>query len=130
MYNSETDYRSIEVALAQGGFTETFSQLVEKWGAANLLSDDIQVPAGYIYNRGDFLVSSLGGTSYNIGSINLFNCKSDNLVGPTIYATSPVGVADPKSTSNLYFTAGLGLTGVHSWQIDLPPGMKLTVVRK
>ncbi len=130
MHNSETDYRSIEVALAQGGFTETFPQLLQKWGVANLLSDDIQAPASYIYNRGDFLVSSLSGTSYKIGSINLFNYKIGNLVGPTIYASSPVGSADPKSTSNLYYTAGLGITGIQSWQIDLPTGMKLTVVRK
>jgi hypothetical protein len=132
--NSYTDSRAIDYALSKAETSETFSSVFQKWGAANLLSDNPNASPGYQYNSGTWFTSTIGSTSYNLGSIDLFNFDPT----PAIWLTSPVGGGSQYKTSNILFNAGIGLTGLQSWQIQLPtvsqsypPGnVILTVVLK
>ncbi len=127
--NSYTDYRAIESALSRQGYAIDFPTALRKWAAANLLSDSTAPPSGYYqYNSGTWFTSSLSGTDYRLGSINLYNYRYSLLTGPYIYTTLPTGI-QPK-TSNIYYRAGKNVTGTLVYRIDLPKESKLTVVVK
>jgi hypothetical protein len=109
----------------------SFSELLQKWGVATLLSDDTDAEDGVRYNKGDFFDSSTGGVTYEVGSINLYNYKYDTLEGPSIYSSSPVGAYSQQyGTSNVYFLAGTDLDGEQSWDIDMPDDVLMSVVFK
>ncbi len=109
----------------------SFSELMQKWGVAVLLSDSTDAEDGVRYNKGDFFDSSTGGVTYEVGSINLYNYKYDTLEGPYIYSSSPVGADSQQyGTSNVYFLAGTNLKGEQSWDIDMPDDVLMSVVFK
>jgi hypothetical protein len=112
------------------GPSETFSSVFWKWGVSNLLSDRTAAPAGFAYNRGGFFPSAIGNTSYNLGSINLYNYTYQGQIGPSLWTSSSAGAGSQQMTSNLLFGAGNALTGLHSWQVQLPASVTLTVVLK
>ncbi len=71
---TRTGPASIEDIVSQEtGRTESFSRLLQRWSAAQLLSDVTDAPPGYRYNTGQFVTSTVGGYDYSLGSINLFN---------------------------------------------------------
>lgn len=129
VHNSHTNYRAIEYALSTQGYSFDFATALRKWAAANLLSNQTAPPSGfYQYNSGDWFTSSLSGTEYKLGSINLYNYNYGLLTGPYIYTTMPTGTQE--KMSNIYFLAGTSRTGQLQYKIDLPKEIKLTVVVK
>jgi hypothetical protein len=130
------DYEAVENAIAARGYgSVTFAETLRKWGASVLLSDNLLPPANYQYNSGNYFVSSIGGISYNLGSINLYNYKdnSSGQVGPYIYTTSPVGDTrhdEFPGASNRFYLVGENLTGDVTHTVKMEDGVKLTVVVK
>ncbi len=133
--NNKSDYTAVEYALAQNGYSgETFVSVLRKWGPAVLLSDRTTAPERYRYNTGGYFESSIGGITYKLGSINMYNYKYGTYAsGPYTYTTMSeysqlMGNRQPK-TSNVYYSAG-SKTGAASWNITLPSGVKMTAVFK
>jgi|GEM_PF-1871312 len=125
--NTSVDHASITSAIqALTGETISAGDLIRKWGAAVILSSKTNAPSPYRYNSGGAWSYYRNGSTYNVGSINLFNYS----VAPTVYTASPVGTGNMAPMSNFYYRAGLALTGSPSWNITLPDNVKLTVVLK
>ncbi len=89
------------------------------------------------YNSGEWIQSSVGGTTYSLGSINLFNYKfSDPIppqIGPYIYTSGVPYVGQAvflPGTSVTYYLAGAGLTGEPEWDIHLGKRTDMVVVAK
>lgn len=132
MHNAETSEAAVERALGGLGYQKSFEELLSMWGAAALLSDQVPGPGLYLYNSGGYLSSTIDAVQYQYGSINLFNYTytEQGYVGPFTYTTSPLGTGNQAGTSNALYRAGTGLTGLVSWAISLPSGVRLTVVQK
>ncbi len=129
--NEETDVAAIEMAVSEMGYNETFGSLLRKWGVAVLMSDITSNIDGYHYNSGTFFTSVLSGTTYNLGSINLFNYTCSNVAGPAFFNPSSLQALGMHfGTSNTFVKIGEGLTGNFARTIDMPSGVKLTVVYK
>jgi hypothetical protein len=128
--NSQTTEAAVEQALGELGYQKTFEELLAMWGAAGLLSDQVPGPNVYVYNTGTYFSSVLDPITYQYGSINLYNYTEQNYAGPYVYTTSPIGTANQAPTCNAVYHAGSGLTGLVSWAISLPAGVRLTVVQK
>lgn len=128
--NSYGDSRAVDTALSYGGYGEDFASALQKWGAATVLSDRSDAPAGYRYNTGGFIDSTVGGATFRLGSINLYNYAYGGLSGPRTYTLLPASGAGRYATSNLIYRLGTGLTGRISQDITVPRGMRLSVVVK
>lgn len=132
LHNSDIDYNAIDFALNQNGYSESFKDILVKWGIANLISDMQSPPMGkYQYNSGDYFSFLWNGIEYKVGSINLYNYIYDNgkneYQGPYIYQNLPSW--DYETASNLYFQAGENLSGSHSWEINMDDiNLKLSIV--
>ncbi len=132
------DYTAIEYALSQSGAGSglRFADVLQRWGAAVLLSDNISEPAGLQYNTGNWFQSTLDTETYDLGSINLFNYiynyQTGTQTGPYLYSgAGPIGYASGHlPASNLYYEAAAGATGSRTWSIRMDSGVRLTVVVK
>ncbi len=135
---SETDEGAItEAVSAYTNLTESFAYLLQRWGAAVLLSDRTDTAAGYRFNTGNFFTSTTGGGTYKLGSINLFNYRYPDgqggyIDGPYLYSgTGSVGdLSLNYKSSNVYYQAGLNLIGSQNWTIELPGDVVMSVVFK
>lgn len=141
--NGYTDAQAVTQAVKDvTGQNLSFSELVRRWGAASLLSDTVNPPAYHVLNAGGWKTWGLGGTSYSysLGSINLYNYKyvdpnDEEQLGPLIFDEAE-GI--PTVTQNLviggacsvFYLAGDGITGSHSWPVEMPDGYVMTVVVK
>ena len=123
--NKATGVNSIVAAVnANGGAVQNFGDVLQRFGAANLLSDNNRPTAKYRFNAEAWSTSILNGTTYELGSINLFNYTPS----PKIYTEIPT-TQDPNS--NIYYKAGSNLIGQKEWSFrDMNPNTKLTVVIK
>jgi len=130
--NSYTNYLAINYAMTKSGISDDFSSVLRKWGAANLLSDELH-PAGYYqYNSGTWFTSKINDSDpveleYQLGSINLYNYQY-GFDGPRIYTTMPSGIQ--AKASNVYYKVGDNLTGTLTRTISMESEIKLTVVVK
>ncbi len=93
------------------GKAEYFPRLMQRWSAAQLLSDATDAPPGYRYNAGTFFDSTVGSATYRLGSINLFNYKYGTLIGPWIYSGAAAGTSPYLSTSATLYRAATAATG-------------------
>lgn len=126
-----TDYRAITSAVETMGYDETFASLLQKWGAAVLLSDQTDQSQGYRYNIGGAFTSTLSGIDYNLGSINLFNYEYNSLSGPYLFTPSTLSsLGRHYALSNTYVLVAEGETGLFSETVDMPSGILLTVVTR
>ncbi len=133
------DYTAIDYALSQTGSGLRFADILQRWGAAVLLSYNTVAPAGLQYNKGDWFTNTLS-IEYNLGSINLYNYKyyyifnGQNRIqaGPYLYSgTGPIGYySGYLPASNLYYEAAIGAVGSRTWNIRMDSGVRLTVVVK
>ncbi|MCP4754184.1 MAG: hypothetical protein GY866_25135, partial [Proteobacteria bacterium] len=126
--NGYTDYRAVEQALSDMGYDETFATVLQKFGVACLLSDNVSTTSGYIYNSGTFFTSALNGIDYYLGSINLFNYVPN----PTSFSPSSLvnSLSGHYGSSNTYVKIGGNLTGTLLKEVEMPINVKLTVVVK
>lgn len=127
--NEERDYTIFNYALSKNGYSETFDEALQKWGAAVILSD-LTDPTGdhYQYNKDDWFYSSEDGIQYDLGSINMYNYEYDSQNGPLIYTDTADFPSQMNGTSNLYYKAGSSISGKQNWQIRMDQDVKLTVI--
>ena len=104
------------------GLNKTFTNLLNEWGVAILLSDNTNVTDIPRYNTGDFTNTNLNGIIYEMGSINFFNYSSQ----PKIKTTT--GVINPKA--NYFYKIGSNITGDVSLSLKLNGQTEATVVIK
>lgn len=141
VHNNYTDYRAIEYALTNAGSSNTFGDILARWGVANLLSDRIDTPSDYQYNSGIWFTDGYGSTSYKAGSINMYNYRYapkdeyGNIIliqdGPYIYSSSqPMPSFSMPAASNIYYRAADSLNGPQTWNIKLRKNVRMTVVAK
>lgn len=72
--NNYTGIESVEHAVnAGGGGGLSYIEILQRFGAANLLSDRTDMTTGYKFNTGKWSTSISGSITYELGSINLFN---------------------------------------------------------
>ncbi len=132
--SSYGDYRAVEDAIGQAGWSYTFADALRLWGAAVLLSDNALGDAAtddQRYNWADWFSDTVSSITYDLGSINLYNYNAGTLVGPWLYdAANPWSFPNHMAASNLYYTAATGATGSRTWTIRMDAGVKLTVVVK
>ena len=123
--NNSTGVNSIVAAVnSNGGGGLSYGDILQRFGAANLLSDKTTMSAGYRLNTGAWSTSTINGITYNLGSINLFNYSPN----PYIYNQLP---ASQKPGSNIYYRAGSNLSGTKEWHFEgMSTDTKLTVVIK
>jgi hypothetical protein len=122
----QTDESAVINAVQQytGSKTESLAGLLERWAAAVLLSDATTAPSGYRFNTGTWFTSSLGGESFNLGSIDFFNYNPTL----TVYTSSSAIPAVSNHSSNVYFQAAKGLAGTRTWKVTVPTGVLMNVV--
>ena len=134
--NDSAGVAAIEVALATLGHDVSFADVLTDWAVANLLSDDTSAPHPYRYNSGTWFTSTVGGQTFRLGSINLFNYRYEGeetdvpYDGLYLYRNLSEFTADPHPPhSNRYATLGQ-TTGTVRLRIDAPAGNRITVVVK
>jgi ferredoxin len=139
VHNRESGTGAIDEALDSLGYRETYREILSRWAAAVILSDEEDAPAdppeGEVsYNAGTWFESSEGGETFLLGSINLYNYLSQQdglLEGPKIYSGSVVGVdLSRPGSSVVYYKVGAGITGTHEWDISLGERTDLVVVAR
>jgi len=132
--NPHGGVEAIDAALAAGGFVgEDFASVLQKWGAAALLSDrsSPEVPPLYRYNSGGYFDASLDGMRFELGSINLYNYRYGTQSGPRIFTGLPqTGMAGRYKTSNCIVRVGSNLSGLIRQDITLAQGTRATLVVK
>ena len=124
------------MALATLGHDVSFADVLTDWAVANLLSDDTGAPHPYRYNSGTWFTSTVGGQTFRLGSINLFNYRYEGgatnvpLDGPYLYRNLSEFTADRHPPhSNRYATLGR-TSGTVRLRITAPAGNRITVVVK
>jgi len=130
--NDKTNYQAIESALDALGYSnENFESVLRKWAVATILSDQTTTPLGYRFNTGAYMTSTIGSITYNLGSINMYNYDYESLSGPSFFNTSNLSnLSTEYKTSNIYYKAGVGLTGAFSKDITLYSGVKFSLILK
>lgn len=123
--NNSTGSKSIVDAVnANGGAVQDYGDILQRFGAANLLSDQTSVEAGYSFNTGTWSTSTINGINYELGSINLYNYAP----APYIFNILP---RTQKPGSNILYRAGSNLSGRQEWHFNgMNADTKLTVVIK
>ena len=138
--SSESDeYAVLNAVNNLNSTSKTFEDLLIEWGVAVLNSE--LTDTDYKYNKSGSIgfPSSLSGTDYYLGAIDLNNYETQlgvgwNYSGPIIYNDGEIG--DPISGvimepgTNTFYQAGDNLTGTHSWTVEVPRDVTLTAVVK
>ncbi len=115
-----------------------FDELIRRWTVAMFVSDDTTVDSPYRVNRGTWFASETNGTSFNLGSIDLYrhyNYFSPSggtpfwYWGPLIhdYGGSRIEIADE---ANAFFIRVKTGTGPFQESVNLDAGVTLTVLSK
>ena len=123
--NNFTGAESIVKAVnANGGAVSGYGDVLQQFGVANLLSDRMDMTAGYLFNTGGWINSTVNVTTYNLGSINLYNYSPK----PYIYSSLPTS---QKPGSNILYKAGDNLSGENVWYFKgVDADTRVTVVVK
>ena len=134
--NDSPGVAAIEAALATLGYQVSFADVLTDWAVANLLSDDTSTPHPYRYNAGTWFSSAVGGQTFRMGSINLFNYRyageeTDGVPhdGPYFYHLAEFNAEQQAPHSNRYVAVGR-TSGTVQLRINAPAGNRVTVVVK
>lgn len=131
--NTYTNYEAVEDALAQAGVNYSFEDILRRWGTSVLLSDNTDMEGtAAAYNKNGWFSSSLSGTNYDLGSINMYNYQYGSQKGLYIHSGDGLVGDEGKQqpSSNLYFAAGRNTSGTQTWTVWMRDAVKLTVVIK
>ena len=134
--NDQAGVDAIEAALTSEGHSDSFADVLTNWAIANLLSDDDSAPRPYRYNSGTWFTSAVGGQTFRLGSINLFNYRYEGrettrpLNGPYLFSLAQFNVEPAQQPhSNRYVDIGR-TSGTVQLRINAPSGNRITVVVK
>ncbi|MBT4286940.1 MAG: hypothetical protein HOD92_06335 [Deltaproteobacteria bacterium] len=126
-----TNTGAIDYALSQMGYDFNFSDILQRWGVSVLLSDQLDTSQYYRYNTGVSFDTNMGTTTYQIGSINMYNYTIFGQTGPKTVSISDLPDLNyHKAASNVLVKAGTQLTGTKEWTIKMGRDIKLSVVLK
>ncbi|MDT8445452.1 MAG: hypothetical protein RRB13_00990 [bacterium] len=123
MTTSGDNQNTVVNALGSLGYTVSYSELIQRFQAAVLLSSQTNAPTNYQLNQGSYFTSTLNGVDYNAGSINLFGYGT----GPKIFTS---GLTSLDTTGGAIYKVGSSLSGTQSFTVEMPTGASLTVVEK
>ena len=114
----------VDAVNSNGGAVSSYGEILQKFGAANLLSDRTDMTTGYRYNSSGWSKSTVNGITYDLGAINLYNYTPT----PNIYYQLPT---TQEAGSNVFYRAGGNLSGKNEWYFKgLSEDTKVTVVVK
>lgn len=114
----------VDAVNSNGGAVSSYLDILQRFGAANLISDQTTANAGYIFNAEDWSRSTINNITYELGAINLYNYSPT----PFIYEELP---SQQKPGSNLFYKAGSNLSGNIEWYFnEIDNNTKVTVVIK
>jgi hypothetical protein len=126
LHSKYTDEEAILNAIhkSPNGYDKNFNMLMHDWGIAVLLSSNtnLGVDSGYLYNLGDFLTTEYRNSTYDMGSINFFNYKTQPNISDKIKNIAP--------KSNLYYKVGNNLTGDVNITIEKSENILTTLIVK
>lgn len=127
--NSYGDHNAITTALQSLGYNESFETTVRKCGTAVMLSNLVDLPQGYRFNSSSAFSSTINGTTYALGAINVFNYDQYfyTVLGPRINNAALSLSKD--AASNFYYSFGT-LNGAISFKLSLPESTQATIVAK
>ena len=123
---------AVEGALGELDHDVTFPRLLANWAAANLLSDNTAAPVPYRYNPGTWSTSRAAGTTFRLGSINLYNYTHRDYPdrpGPYLHDLIAFNARTQPPHSNMYTTLGR-VAGTLRLRVTAPAGNRVTVVVK
>ena len=149
--NEHSDEQAVLAAIRKvnPGVSKTFGDLLFEWAAASIKSDNpsSKTPTyNFGGSTGRTTSAEMGGISYTLGSINLYNYPNrvDTRNGGqvTLYghipfnggvsgvsAFSPDSLGPTPPAANVIFQVGRRLpAGRYSWTVELPQGMTAKVV--
>jgi hypothetical protein len=119
-----TDSRCITEAIkTRTGKTLSMDELLARWAVAVLGSGRTDMPLGYRYNTGNWMGSSSGGVSFDLGSIDFFRYSPQ----PQVLSSRSGGPASMAAASNLYYKAASGASGRRTWAVTVPSGIRFSV---
>ena len=133
-----TGVDAIEGAVRDLGHDASFAELLANWAAANLLSDSSAAGVPYRYNAGTWSTSqSADGTTYRLGSINLFNYVYGPprvpaklaYEGPYLYSLPGFNEHTQPPHSNMYAALGRS-SGTIRLSVSAVTDNRITVVVK
>ena len=135
--NDQAGVDAIEAALTSEGHSDSFADVLTNWAIANLSSDDASAPRPYRYNSGTWFTSAVGGQTFRLGSINLFNYHYrnpgdplDGWEGPWFWSLTFFNTLSAQQPhSNRYVDIGR-TSGTVQLRITAPTGNRITVVVK
>jgi hypothetical protein len=123
VYSSATDSDCITNAVnSYSGQSLSIEDLISRWAVAVLGSSRTDMPLGYRYNTGTWTSSSVGGMTYDLGSINFFNYNPEPQV-----LSDKATISSIAASSNVYYLAASGMTGSDKWTLSLPKGVGFNV---
>ena len=129
---------AIEGALRELGHDASFADLLANWAAASVLSDSTAAAVPYRYNAGTWSTSqSADGTTYRLGSINLFNYVYGPprvpaklaYEGPYLYSLHGFNEREQPAHSNMYAFLGRN-SGTIRLNVSAVTDNRITVVVK
>ena len=129
---------AIEGALRELDHDASFADLLANWAAANVLSDSTAAAVPYRYNAGTWSTSqSADGTTYRLGSINLFNYVYGPprvpaklaYEGPYLYSLHGFNEREQPAHSNMYAFLGRN-SGTIRLNVSAVTDNRITVVVK
>ena len=129
---------AIEGALGELGHDASFADLLANWATASVLSDSTAAALPYRYNAGTWSTSqSADGTTYRLGSINLFNYVYGPprvpaklaYEGPYLYSLHGFNEREQPPHSNMYAFLGRN-SGTIRLNVSAVTDNRITVVVK
>ncbi len=119
LFNSNTTGREALVKITQ---EKDFNTILNRWGAAVMLSDKIDLAQDLPqYNFGDFKETTLNNITYKMGSINFFNYIPKPTFKDEITAYKD---------ANIYTKIGENLSGKVLISVDIEKGGDVTIIAK
>lgn len=126
IYSQYQDLNAIENALKNRGYTKSFTETLQEWGKATILSNQkFSGEEKYKYENGGGFVSYLNGKTYRFGDINMYN-YSDT---PTFYTSGGDWLPKLDHGNNLLFYLGKG-SGTFNMKVFVPKYSKIQILVK
>ena len=129
----QTGVDAIVSTLRNQGHRVSFGDVLANWAVANLLSDNTNPGDRYQYNSGTWFPATVGGVTFLLGSINLYQYRyvagGVEQEGPFLYSLDGFNQRTQPPHSNMYATLGSN-TGTVRLRVDAVRDNRIAVVVK
>lgn len=118
------DYRAVEDVIGTNGFANS----LKAFGKAVILSNkDQTTDLEKKFNFGNYITKTINGTTYNLGSINVYNYST--LQDFLYYGIGDSSAPKIQGGANIYYKLGSSLNnGSNSWTFNLPLGVEFQTI--